>query len=86
MENQGILLYIGIALIILLVLWYIWTANNLIAKRNRVKQCRSGIEGIIWIFDFIYGDWHDTFVFCQWVLRVCFSDGNAYLSVCIAVL
>ena len=31
MENQGILLYIGIALIILLVLWYIWTANNLIA-------------------------------------------------------
>lgn len=33
----------GIALIILLVLWYIWTANNLIAKRNRVKQCRSGI-------------------------------------------
>ena len=43
MENQGILLYIGIALIILLVLWYIWTANNLIAKRNRVKQCRSGI-------------------------------------------
>lgn len=43
MENQGILLYIGIALIILLALWYIWTANNLIAKRNRVKQCRSGI-------------------------------------------
>lgn len=43
MENQGILLYIGIALIILLILWYIWTANNLIAKRNRVKQCRSGI-------------------------------------------
>ena len=43
MENQGILLYIGIALIILLVLWYIWTGNNLIAKRNRVKQCRSGI-------------------------------------------
>ena len=43
MENQGILLYIGIALIILLVLWHIWTANNLIAKRNRVKQCRSGI-------------------------------------------
>lgn len=32
-KNQGILLYIGIALIILLVLWYIWTANNLIAKR-----------------------------------------------------
>lgn len=30
MENQGILLYIGIALIILLVLWYIWTVNNLI--------------------------------------------------------
>lgn len=43
MENQGILLYIGIGFIVLLVLWYIWTANNLIAKRNRVKQCRSGI-------------------------------------------
>ena len=43
MENQGILLYIRIGFIVLLVLWYIWTANNLIAKRNRVKQCRSGI-------------------------------------------
>ena len=43
MENQGMLLYIGIAVIVLLVCWYIWTANNLIAKRNRVKQCRSGI-------------------------------------------
>ncbi|EKU90988.1 LemA family protein [Bacteroides oleiciplenus] len=43
MENQGILLYIGIALVVLLILWYIWTVNNLIAKRNRVKQCRSGI-------------------------------------------
>lgn len=36
-------IYIGIALVVLLVLWYIWTSNNLIAKRNRVKQCRSGI-------------------------------------------
>ena len=43
MENQGILLYIGIALVVLLILWYIWTVNNLIVKRNRVKQCRSGI-------------------------------------------
>lgn len=43
MENQGMLLYLGIALIVLLVCWYIWAANNLIAKRNRVKQCRSGI-------------------------------------------
>lgn len=43
MENQGILLCIGIALIVLLICWYIWAANNLIAKRNRVKQCRSGI-------------------------------------------
>ena len=44
MENQGMfLVYIGIALFILLLLWYIWTNNNLIAKRNRVKQCRSGI-------------------------------------------
>lgn len=28
MENQGILLCIGIALIILLICWYIWAANN----------------------------------------------------------
>lgn len=43
MESQSILLIAGITLIILLILWYIWTANNLIAKRNRVKQCRSSI-------------------------------------------
>lgn len=43
MENQGMLLYVGMALIALLVCWYIWAANNLIAKRNRLKQCRSGI-------------------------------------------
>ena len=43
MENHEVFLYIGITLVILLVLWYIWTTNNLIAKRNRVKQCRSGI-------------------------------------------
>lgn len=43
MENQGVLLYVGIAFILLLVFWYIWCSNNLIAKRNRVKQCRSGI-------------------------------------------
>ena len=43
MEKQGILLYIGIVFVVLVILWYIWAANNLIAKRNRVKQCRSGI-------------------------------------------
>lgn len=43
MENQGMLLYVGMAFIALLVCWYIWAANNLIAKRNRLKQCRSGI-------------------------------------------
>lgn len=32
-----------IVLVLLLVLWGIVTNNNLIAKRNRVKQCRSGI-------------------------------------------
>lgn len=37
------ILYLGAGLIILIVLWYIWAVNNLIAKRNRVKQCRSGI-------------------------------------------
>jgi LemA protein len=30
-------------LLIVLVLWVIITSNNLIAKRNRVKQCSSGI-------------------------------------------
>ena len=43
MENQGALFYICIVLVLFLVLWYIWVANNLIAKRNRMKQCRSGI-------------------------------------------
>lgn len=43
MENQTLLLLAAIILIVLLILWYIWTSNNLIAKRNRVKQCRSGI-------------------------------------------
>ena len=32
---------VGVAL--LFILWYVWTANNLIAKRNRVRQCRSSI-------------------------------------------
>ncbi len=35
------LILFGIAL--LFGLWYIVTSNRLIAKRNRVKQCRSGI-------------------------------------------
>lgn len=40
---MGMFLYIGLAIALVLVFWYIWTSNNLIAKRNRVKQCRSGI-------------------------------------------
>lgn len=43
MKDLNLLLIIGIALLILLIFWYIWNVNNLIAKRNRVKQCRSGI-------------------------------------------
>lgn len=43
MESQATLFYVAIALIALLVFWYIWCMNNLIAKRNRVKQCRSSI-------------------------------------------
>lgn len=35
---------ISIAVILLIILlWAIFISNNLIAKRNRVKQCRSGI-------------------------------------------
>lgn len=37
------ILYFGIGVVLLITLWYIWAINNLIAKRNRVKQCRSGI-------------------------------------------
>ena len=37
------IIYLGSGLILLIALWYIWAVNNLIAKRNRVKQCRSGI-------------------------------------------
>lgn len=37
------IIYFGSGLILLIALWYIWAVNNLIAKRNRVKQCRSGI-------------------------------------------
>lgn len=43
MENLWILLGAVASMAVLLVLWYVWTANNLVAKRNRVKQCRSSI-------------------------------------------
>ena len=29
--------------VLLVVIWGIVTSNNLIAKKNRVKQCKSGI-------------------------------------------
>lgn len=38
-----IVLYIALAVVVLFVLWYIVTGNNLIAKRNRMEQCRSSI-------------------------------------------
>ena len=37
------IIYFGSGLILLIALWYIWAGGGLIAKRNRVKQCRSGI-------------------------------------------
>lgn len=43
MENLWILLGAVAGMSVLLLLWYVWTANNLVAKRNRVKQCRSSI-------------------------------------------
>lgn len=44
MLSTGIILIIIVAAVaILLVTWGIVANNNLIAKRNRVKQCRSGI-------------------------------------------
>lgn len=33
----------GVLLIVIFALWFIVTSNGLIAKRNRVRQCRSGI-------------------------------------------
>ena len=35
--------YIIITIVILFIIWFILTSNSLIAKRNRVKQCESGI-------------------------------------------
>lgn len=35
--------YIIIAIALVLIIWFILTSNGLIAKRNRVKQCESGI-------------------------------------------
>lgn len=38
-----IAVYIALAVVVLFVLWYIVTGNNLIARRNRMEQCRSSI-------------------------------------------
>lgn len=32
-----------VVILLIILLWAVFTSNNLIAKRNRVKQCRSGI-------------------------------------------
>lgn len=40
------MIIVGICITVILLvilLWAVFTSNNLIAKRNRVKQCRSGI-------------------------------------------
>ena len=42
--STGIILIVIVAVtVILLVTWGIITYNSLISKRNRVKQCQSGI-------------------------------------------
>lgn len=41
--NTTMLILIVAGVILLFGLWFIITSNQLIAKRNRVKQCRSGI-------------------------------------------
>lgn len=44
MTSTGMILIISAAVVaVLIIIWGIVTNNNLIAKRNRVKQCRSGI-------------------------------------------
>lgn len=43
MSTATIILIIVAATVFLLVVWGIVTYNNLIVRRNRVKQCRSGI-------------------------------------------
>lgn len=42
-----IIIYVVCAVIILAILWGIAISNSLIAKRNRVRQCRSGICVVI---------------------------------------
>ena len=32
-----------IVVLLIIILWAVFTNNSLIAKKNRVKQCRSGI-------------------------------------------
>ena len=43
MSTGTILIVIVAAVVVLLVIWGIVTHNSLIARRNRVRQCRSGI-------------------------------------------
>ncbi len=44
MTSTGMILIISAAVVaVLIIIWGIVTNNNLIAKRNSVKQCRSGI-------------------------------------------
>jgi len=43
MSTGTILIVIVAAVAVLLVIWGIVTHNSLIARRNRVRQCRSGI-------------------------------------------
>ncbi len=38
------LLYVAGGVLVVLLLWFILTRNSLIAKRNRVRQCESGIS------------------------------------------
>ncbi|PIE83756.1 MAG: LemA protein [Bacteroidia bacterium] len=38
---------VGVLLLVCLLLWFVLTMNSLIAKRNRVRQCESGISVVL---------------------------------------
>lgn len=34
---------VSVVILLIIILWAVFTSNSLIAKRNRIRQCRSGI-------------------------------------------
>lgn len=47
MSVISIFVLLAAVLVVLIVMWAVFTSNGLIAKRNRVCQCRSGISIVI---------------------------------------